>query len=353
MMSKPPVTVQLGPRRVGQNEPVMIVAEAGVNHDGCVETAVRLVDAAAIAGADAVKFQMFRADELATADATLATYQRGRGVQSQRDMLRRLELSDADFARLAAHCRMRQIEFLVTPFSPPDVDRLCDLDVHALKIASTDLNNTLLLRRAVSTGLPLILSTGASQAGEIAAALARLRSWNAGTRLVLLHCISGYPAPLAIANLRAIATLSETFGVPVGFSDHTESTDVAGWAVAAGACVLEKHFTLDRSASGPDHAMSLDPVQLATYIATARAAETALGTGTLGMSPLEADVRAVARKSVVAATRIPAGVVITPEMLTAKRPAGGIDPDRVDTLVGSRATVDIDADTVLQWEMVQ
>jgi sialic acid synthase SpsE len=347
------VTVRIGDRRIGDGEPVLVIAEAGVNHDGSVERAIQLVDVAADAGADVVKFQMFRAAELTTATAQTAAYQKTAGGSSQRDMLRRLELSDDGFARVAAHCRTRQIEFLATPFSPPDVDRLRDLGVRALKIASTDLNNTLLLRRAAGTGLPLIVSTGASRADEIAATVERLRSWGAADRLILLHCVSGYPTPLAYANLRAIAALRREFGMPCGFSDHTASTDIAGWAVAAGACVLEKHFTLDREATGPDHAMSLDPVELATYVTLARQAQVALGSGRLGLSPIEADVRAVARKSVVAATRIPAGATITPDMLTAKRPAGGIEPDRFDSVVGCRAAANIAADTVLTWEMVQ
>jgi N,N'-diacetyllegionaminate synthase len=354
MATEPRVArIQIGDHRIGDGEPVLIIAEAGVNHDGSVELALRLVDAAVDAGADVVKFQMFRAVELATATAQTAGYQKATGAPSQRDMLRRLELSDDDFARVAAHCRTRQIEFLATPFSPPDVDRLCHLGVRALKIASTDLNNTLLLRRAAGTGLPLIVSTGASTANEIAATVERLHLWGAADRLVLLHCVSGYPTPLEFGNLRAIAALQREFRVPCGFSDHTASTDIAGWAVAAGACVLEKHFTLDREAAGPDHAMSLDPVELATYVTLARQAQAALGSGRLGLSPIEADVRAVARKSVVAATQIPAGATITPDMLTAKRPAGGIEPDRLDGVVGCRAAVDIAADTILTWEMVQ
>jgi N-acetylneuraminate synthase/N,N'-diacetyllegionaminate synthase len=347
------VTVRIGDRPVGDGQGVLIVAEAGVNHDGVLDQALRLVDAAADAGADVVKFQMFRAAELVTATATVAGYQQARGVRSQREMLARLELSDHDFARLAAHCRARSIEFLATPFNPPDVDRLLALHVRALKIASPDLVNPPLLRRAAETGLPLLLSTGASTADEIAAAVAQLRGWGAAGRLILLHCVSGYPAPLDAANLGAIATLRRTFGVPAGFSDHTRSTAIAGWAVAAGACVLEKHFTLDRDAAGPDHAASLDPKELGAYVRAARDAEAALGAGALGMSPLEADIRAVARQSVVSARHIPAGALLTAEMLTVKRPGGGIEPGQLEALFGRRAAADIPADTVLTWELVQ
>lgn len=343
----------LGERPVGTGAPVLIVAEAGVNHDGSVEKALQMVEAAASVGADVVKFQMFRADDLTTASAPLAEYQKATGAVSQREMLRRLELSDDDFARVAEYCRVRRIEFLATPFSPRDVDRLVGLGVRAIKIASPDLTNVPLLQHAAQTGLPLIVSTGAALPEEIEATVHRLRRWGVLERVILLHCVSGYPAPLEAANLRAINTLRSRFGVPCGFSDHTRSREVAGWAVAAGACVLEKHFTLDPRAPGPDHAMSLDPVQLGQYIACARRAETALGHGRIGMSSLEADVRTAARKSVVAAEAIPAGTTITGPMLTLKRPGGGIAPERLDEIIGRRAAVDIPADTLLSWEMLR
>jgi N,N'-diacetyllegionaminate synthase len=346
-------TVRIGDRLVGDGQPVLIVAEAGVNHDGSLPKALQLVDVAADAGADLVKFQVFRAGELTTASAAPADYQRISGGNGQREMLERLELTDGDFGRIVEHCRARGIGFLATPFSLPDVDRLVALGVQAIKIASTDLNNAPLLRRAADTGLPLIVSTGASLPEEIRAAVRRLRGWGAGERLILLHCVSGYPTPVEVANLRAVATLRRTYRVPSGFSDHTELTEIAGWAVAAGACVLEKHFTLDRRAHGPDHAMSLDPEELAAYVATARAAEVALGSGVLGMSALEADVRAAARQSVVAARDIPARTRLTAAMLTIKRPGGGIAPDQLDALPGRCAAVDIAADTVLTWDMLE
>jgi sialic acid synthase SpsE len=324
-----------------------------VNHDGQVDRGLQLIEAAAAAGADVVKFQMFRAEALVSAGAPAAAYQQRRGAGSQRELLARLELSDEAFAALAAHCRARGVEFLATPFSPPDVDRLVNLGVPALKIASPDLTNVPLLRRAAATGLPLIVSTGAATADEIRRGVERLHGWGLGGRLVLLHCVSGYPAPRETANLRAIAALRDAADVPCGFSDHTESTAIGGWAVAAGACVLEKHFTLDRSARGPDHAMSLNPRQLAIYIAAARAAESALGNGRLGLTELEWEVRAVARQSVVAAVAIPAGTAVTPTMLTVKRPGGGISPEELERLPGRRARTDIAADTVLTWELLE
>jgi N,N'-diacetyllegionaminate synthase len=346
-------TVRIGDRLVGDGQRVLIVAEAGVNHDGSLAKALQLVDVAAGAGADLVKFQVFRAAELATASAATAAYQKAAAGDGQRDMLARLELTDDEFQQIVAHCRTRAIGFLATPFSLSDVDRLVALGVQAIKVASTDLNNVPLLRRAADTGLPLIVSTGASLPEEIRAAVRRLRGWGAGDRLILLHCVSGYPTPPDAANLRAVATLRCTYRVPSGFSDHTESTEIAGWAVAAGACVLEKHFTLDRRAPGPDHAMSLDPAELVAYVASARAAEAALGSGVLGMSALEADVRAAARKSVVAARDIPARTRLTEDMLTIKRPDGGIAPDQLAAVHGRITAVDIAADTVLTWEMLR
>lgn len=286
-------------------------------------------------------------------DAAPAAYQRAAGATSQREMLARLELSPADFARVREHCRTRGIAFLATPFSPTDVDRLVALGAAALKIASPDLVNPVLLDRAVATGLPLIVSTGAATRAEIRTAVARLRAAGAAARLILLHCVSGYPAPLGAANLRAIESLRRLAGVPCGFSDHTGSTAIAGWAVAAGACVLEKHFTLDRTAPGPDHAMSLGPAELAEYVRAARQAESALGDGQLGFSDVEADVRQVARRRVVAARPIARGATITADMLALKRPAGGIPPAEFEQVVGCRSRVAVAADAPLNWSMLE
>lgn len=345
--------VRIGQRLVGDKQRVLVIAEAGVNHNGSRGEALRLVDVAADAGADVVKFQVFRASELVTRHAATAAYQQQAGASSQRALLQALELTASDFREIAQRCRQRGLLFLATPFGPADVDLLLELEVEAIKIASTDVNNVILLRRVVATGLPLIVSTGAAREDEIAVAVARLKEWGAWQRLILLHCVSSYPAPLECANLRAIASLRKCAGVPVGFSDHTDSTVIAGLAVAAGACVLEKHFTRDRAARGPDHAMSLDPQGLAAYVRSARAAEVALGDGRLGMTAIEEDVRHAARKSLVAAQHIAAGTVVTADMLTVKRPGGGVSPEALDDLVGRSAVVDIAVDTTLTWEMVQ
>jgi N,N'-diacetyllegionaminate synthase len=353
--------LRVGARTIAAGQPAYIIAEAGVNHDGDPETALRLIDIAADADADAVKFQLFSADALATIVAPLADYQRGafdgeptgtRPPADQREMLRRLELRPRDWARLRAHCAARGIDFLVTPFGPDDVARLRELDVPAVKIASTDLDNPPLIRAAAALGKPLIVSTGAATEQEIDAAVARFESLGLRERLVLLHCVSCYPTPANAANLRAIGELHRRFGVPCGFSDHTALVESGAWAAAAGACVLEKHFTYDRAAAGPDHAMSLDAAGLREYVARVRACEAALGTGRLGMTPLEEPVRRVARRSVVAACDLPAGAQLTAERLAVKRPAGGIAPDQFDRLLGRRLKQAAPRDAQITWDML-
>jgi N-acetylneuraminate synthase/N,N'-diacetyllegionaminate synthase len=347
-----PVTI--GRHRVGPGERTFVVAEAGVNHNGCIDTALRLVDAAVDAGADAVKFQMFRAAELVTATAPTASYQkRGAGERSQRAMLSRLELTQEEFARIKRHCDERSILFFATPFGESDVGRLVELGVMMFKIASTDLTNPPLLRAAVESRLPLIVSTGASTAEEIRESVASLFDLGAADRLVLLHCVSCYPTPLDAINLRAVGELEARFKVPCGLSDHTLATQTGAWAVAAGAHAVEKHFTLDPTDPGPDHAMSLDPMQLATYIAAIRQVERALGSGGFGMTNLEKDVRTAAGKSLVASMDVKAGTTLTRDMVHLKRPGTGIGYAELDQLIGRCAAVDIPSDTMLSWSMLE
>ncbi len=346
--------VRIAGRPIGSHYPTFVVAEAGVNHNGCVETALRMVDAAANAGADAVKFQMFCAQDLATKSAPTAAYQRkNSGQQSQRDMLERLELSMEAFGRIQRHCETYNVLFLATPFGPADVERLAGLGVSAIKIASTDLTNLPLLEAAASTRLPMIVSTGAATEDEIRKAVDQLQGLGAAERLILLHCVSAYPTPVESANLRAIRALHDALGLPTGLSDHTTSVAMGGLAVAAGACVVEKHFTLDADATGPDHFMSLSADRLAEYIEGVREADAAMGTAALGMTEIESGVREVARKSVVAAVDIPAGCSIEAEMLALKRPGTGIAPAELAKLLGRTSLVDIPPDTMLSWEMIR
>jgi len=351
---KPPPAVRIGDRSVGAENPVYVIAEAGVCHNGDGETALRMVEAAANAAADAVKFQMFTAKELATSKAPTAEYQQSStGERRQGSMLARLELSDAEFLEIRARCEALSIDFLATPFSLLDVSRLAPLDPPAVKIASTDLNNVRLLEAVAMTGLPLIVSTGAATVEEIGAACAYLEALDARDRLMLMHCVSSYPAPISMLNLRAIGSMIRDLGLNVGFSDHSVSLETGAWAVAHGAVLVEKHFTLDRTQPGPDHAMSLEPAELTSYIRLVREMEAARGDGAIGMCEAEHDVRAVARRSIVAACDIAVGDVIRADMLTLKRPGTGIVPTEVCALVGRRAAVDIKHDTMLSWEMVR
>lgn len=349
-----PGCVRIGGRLIGSGQPAFIIAEAGVNHDGSLAKAFALVDAASEAGADAVKFQMFRAADLVAAQAPTAAYQQSAtGDKSQRDMLRKLELGPSEFAQIKARCDDRGVLFLATPFGVNEVREIARLGTPAIKTASTDLTNWPLLDAAIATGLPLVVSTGAATEHEICEAVAHIARRGARDRLVLLHCVSSYPTPLEKANLRAIGCLHDMFDLPVGFSDHTTSLETGGHAVACGACVLEKHFTLDRKAAGPDHALSLEPPQLTEYIRRVREAESALGTGGIGMTNIEHSVRAVARRSVVAAVEIPRGAVISQAMLALKRPGTGLAPEMIPNLLGRRARQTIPADALLAWSMLE
>ena len=248
-----PRPLQIGPALIGAGEPVYVVAEIGVNHDGDVGVARELIHAAVDAEADAVKFQVFSPDRLVRPDAPTAAYQREADqADSQYDMLARLALPHEAFAELAAYAGQCGVEFLATPFSVPDLQFLVSLGVRALKLASTDIINAPLLDAAAASGLPIILSRGAAEREEIAAALDRLRTHHAGP-VALLHCVSSYPAPEYEANLAVIHTLERSFDCVVGFSDHTQSVTIGGYAAAAGARVIEKHITLARSRQGPDH----------------------------------------------------------------------------------------------------
>ncbi len=341
-------------RRVGLGEFPYVIAEAGVNHNGDESTALRLVDAASDAGVDAVKFQMFTAETLTTAAVATAPYQASRThQQSQRQMLASLELSGGAFRRIARHCGDRGIAFLATPFTVDDLEKLLDVGTAAVKIASTDIVDVRLLDQVCRANRPVILSTGAADEVEIAAAVSRLRAGGAGDRLVLLHCVSAYPTPLGCANLAAIRTLRDRFSTIVGLSDHTTSTLTGALAVSAGACVLEKHFTLDAGACGPDHSLSLEPGALREYVALVRSAHEAMGDGRLAVQSIERDVRRVARKSVVAARDIAVDETLALASLTTKRAGSGMTADRIDGLIGKRAVVAIDADTPIKLEMLE
>jgi N,N'-diacetyllegionaminate synthase len=342
--------IRLGERAVGHSSPVFVIAEAGVNHDGDPDTALELVDAAAAAGADAVKFQTFEPTQLVTAGSELAAYQREResGASTQLEMLSRLTLDRAAHERLVARCAQHGISFLSTPFDSGSASLLADLGVPAFKVGSGELTNLPFLEQLAAYRRPILLSTGMSDLDEVSAAVAVIRRH--GAPLVLLHCVSSYPAPDAEANLRAIGTLRRTFEEPVGYSDHCLGMEVSLAAVAAGACMLERHFTLDRSRPGPDHAMSMEPEELGELIRRVRSLETILGDGVKRPQPSEAELRVVARRSIVAARPLAAGERLSADALAIKRPGDGLPPARLPDLVGRRVLRDVEADDPLREE---
>ncbi len=346
--------IEIVSRRIGPGQPCFIIAEAGVNHNGDLGLAKRLVDAAVEARADAVKFQTFRAQGVISRSAPKAAYQRETtdAAESQLDMARRLQLAPEAFRELAAHCQRRGILFLSTPFDEESAALLAELGVPAFKIASGEVTNLPLVEHIARKGKPVLLSTGMSTLDEVAEAVEAIR--RAGNdRLALLHCVSNYPADPPDANLRAMRTLADAFGVPVGYSDHTLGIEVALAAVALGACVLEKHLTLDTALPGPDHRASLAPEQFAALVGGVRVIESAFGSGRKEPAPSERAVAAVARRSLVAARDIEAGITVTEELIVAKRPGTGLAPSLRSELVGKRAKVDIPEDTLLTWEMFE
>lgn len=344
--------VKLGQRRVGDGEPCFIVAEAGANHNRDLSMGKELIDVAAEAGADAVKFQTYSAETLYSKKTPKFSYLAAQTSKETWDLIKEIELPREWQADLSAWAAKRGIMFFSTPFDYRAVDELEALGVPAYKIASFEIVDLPLIRYAAAKGRPVILSTGLATYEDIHDALETC--WAAGNRqTVLLQCASLYPAPPARMNLRAMATLRQAFGVPVGLSDHTRGIHVAGAAVALGACVVEKHFTLNRSLPGPDHPFAIEPPELKEMVGQIREIEAALGDGRkLGPSPEEQEMHEKARRSLVAACRIPKGTRIEREMIAIKRPGFGIRPKFLDLVVGRVAKVEIDEDTVLTWELL-
>ncbi len=330
---------------------VIIIAEAGVNHNGSAENAFRMIDAAADAGADYVKFQTFKAEKLANASAAQADYQkRNTGCsESQLDMLRRLELGDDTFRELHAYSLSKGIGFLSTPFDIDSVRFLASLGMDYMKIPSGEITNLPYLRAVAATGLPVIMSTGMCTNDDIRAALDALL--NGGLtigQISLLHCNTQYPTPMSDVNLRAMESLRTAFGTEVGYSDHTLGIEVPIAAVALGATVIEKHFTLDRNMPGPDHKASLEPAELKAMVHAIRNIGHALGSPDKHVTLSEAANIAVARKSIVAARRINKGEVLSDENLCTKRPGTGISPMRWDEVCGRTAIRDFEKDEIIE-----
>jgi sialic acid synthase SpsE len=348
-----PASFEIAGRAVGPNAPTYVIAEAGANHNRDIGLARELIDVACEAGADAVKFQVYSGRALYSSRTPRFRYLEGVSEKPASELLEDVALPREWIGDLASRARARGIQFFATPFDADAVDELREAGAPAMKIASFELVDLELIAAAASTGLPLILSCGMASYGEIDDALDAVQRAG-GAQVALLRCASLYPSPPEIMNLRAMSTMRAAFGVPVGLSDHTTGIAVALGARGIGMELLEKHFTIDRTMSGPDHPFAVEPDELRELVAGIRAIEQALGSGRLeGPSAAEAqEMYRLARRSVIAARDIPAGTPITREQLVVKRPGYGIAPKDIDHVVGRIARVDIAADEVVTWEKV-
>lgn len=348
---------------------VFIVAEAGVNHNGNLDVALQLIDVAVRSGADAIKFQTFKADRLVTATASKANYQiENMGTNgSQFEMLEKLELSPQMHRKLLSYCRKKNIIFMSTPFDEASVDLLDNLGMQIFKIPSGEITNKPLIQHIATKGKSIILSTGMSYLDEVGKAISWIDEvWETDKQplvststhqlinsLTLLHCVSSYPAAAEDSNLSAIKTMERAFGLPVGYSDHSIGIEISIAAVTMGAKVIEKHFTLNRNMEGPDHKLSLEPDELETMVRTIRTVEKAIGDGLKKPTEGEIGNRNVVRKSLVASKDIRSGKVISSKDIVTKRPGDGISPEFKDLVIGMRARRKISADSVLKWEYLR
>ncbi len=327
---------------------IFIIAEAGVNHNGDVKMAQKLIDVAKSAGADAVKFQTFKAESLVSKVAQKADYQKQTtgADESQLEMVKKLELSFCDFRELKKYCDEKEISFLSTPFDFESIDFLESLEMPIYKVPSGEITNLPYLMKIASKGKPVIMSTGMSDMDEVESALEMLRDNGAGS-VTLLHCNTQYPTPFEDANIKAMLTLEERFGVAVGYSDHTLGIEAPIAAVALGATVIEKHFTLDKNMEGPDHKASLDPQELIDMVTSIRNIELALGDGIKTPSKSEIPNKEVARKSIVAKRNIVKGEIFIEENITVKRPGNGISPMKWFEVLGRSAEHDYFEDELI------
>ena len=329
----------------------LIIAEAGVNHNGDLEIAKQLIDAAADAGADFVKFQTFSADRLVTRDAAKADYQAKAtdSSETQYKMLKQLELTPQMHLVLIEHCKSRNIQFFSTAFDIESVNFLLGLGLTFFKIPSGEMTNLPYLRHIGGLNKTVILSTGMATMGDIEAAIdALMQAGMPREKITVLHCTTEYPTPMHDVNLKAMQSIQTAFGVKVGYSDHTQGIEIAIAAVAMGASVIEKHFTLDCNMPGPDHKASLEPAELKAMVAAIRNIEVALGDGIKKLTPSEAKNKPIARKSLVAKCAIKSGEVFSVENITTKRPGTGISPMQWDDVIGRKASRDFLADELIE-----
>ncbi len=328
---------------------VFVIAEAGVNHNGDLKTALKLIDTAKDAGCDAVKFQTYKAHKLVSDHTPKVKYQvqGSSDMETQYEMLKRLELGPEEHKVLFDYCRSNEITFLSTPFDEESADMLQDLGVGIFKIPSGEITNKQLIEHIAKKKKPIILSTGMSTMDEVKEALDWI--YAAGNReLTLLHCTSNYPAVLSDVNLKAMCTMKEKFHTEIGYSDHTKGIEIPVAAVALGATVIEKHFTLDRNMNGPDHKASIEPDELRTMVRYIRNVEMTIGNGIKLPAENEMEVRNAARRSIFTCTAIKAGQIILPGMITVKRPGTGLSPKFYDSIINKTARWDLPADYTIQ-----
>jgi len=342
------VKVKIAGKLIGKGEPCFIIAEAGVNHNGNINLAKKLIDVAKEVGADAVKFQTFKAKELVTKSVEKAGYQKETtpSEESQYDMIKKLELSGEDFKNLFAYAHEKGILFLSSPFDTESVALLDELGVSAFKVPSGEITNFPLLKHIARKRKPIILSTGMATQGEVEEALEVIKGEGVED-IILLHCVTSYPAKIEDMNLKAMETLGNAFKLPVGLSDHSLGVTIPVAAVALGACVIEKHFTLDKSLPGPDHRASLEPDELKQMVTAIRDVEKALGDGVKRPTKDEEEIKKVARRSIVARVDIPQGTIITEEMLAIKRPGTGLEPKYLGEIIGRIAEATIKKDEII------
>ncbi|MFK7825072.1 MAG: N-acetylneuraminate synthase [Oligoflexales bacterium] len=336
------------PIKIGPNHACFIIAEAGVNHNGDLNKALKLVDIAVEAGANAVKFQTFIPGEVVSSVAQKANYQKldGDHSNSMLEMIKDLALPFSDFEKIQEHCKSRGIIFISSPFDKSSAEFLFKMGLEIIKLGSGELTNTPLLDFLAKKGKFLIISTGMSTLGEVDQAIQIMQN-HRRTDFALLHCVSSYPAESKYSNLRCLDTLKQAFNIPVGYSDHHMGNLISFAAVARGACIIEKHFTENRRQKGPDHACSLEPNELFDLVQGIRSIESALGDGVKVPTECELDVRAKSRKSIVACREIEKGIVLDESMLKIKRPGTGIEPINLPNLLGRTTKKKIGSDQLI------
>lgn len=345
-------TIIIDNKEIGCSRPVFIIAEAGVNHNGNLETAKNLVIEAKRAGADCIKFQTFKAERVVTEKAPKACYQLEvtDPKQSQLEMLQELELEAEAHKELMKLCRQENITFLSTPYNIEDIDFLEELGVSAFKFASMHIFEPCLLQYAAAKGKPLILSTGMADMAQVKSAVDAIRE-TGNDRFVLLQCTTDYPSRIEDVNMRAMMTMANSLDVPVGYSDHTRGNTACVISVASGACIVEKHFTLNKTLKGPDHLTSADPLEFNELVRSIREAEMIMGSAEKKPCDREKENAREMCRSIVAKQKIPAGETITRDMVTFKRPSNGIKPVDIDKLVGQVSRCNIQKSEVLHWDL--